>query len=82
VDEREQNQRARIRSGVASGEVTRAEAERLRAEQRQVHRTERRMKSDGTVTPREQHKLKREQDRVSRDIRKQKHDRQQRPAAN
>lgn len=82
VDAREQNQRARIQSGVASGEVTRSEAARLRHEQRHIRRTERRAKADGTVTPRERRRLQHEQSRASRDIRRQKHDRQERPAAN
>jgi hypothetical protein len=79
VDERQQVQRARIRQGVASGEVTRPEAKRLRTEQRHVRRTERRVKADGEVTPRERAKLQRKQNKVSRDIRRQKHDPQTRP---
>jgi hypothetical protein len=79
VDERQQIQRARIREGVQSGEVTRPEARRLRTEQRHVRRTERRAKSDGEVTPQERTKIQRKQNRVSRDIRRQKHDAQNRP---
>ncbi len=79
VDERQRAQHARIRQGVASGEVTRPEAKRLRAEQRHVRRTERRVKADGEVTPRERAKLQRKQNKVSRDIRRQKHDPQTRP---
>jgi hypothetical protein len=74
VDERQQNQRARIREGVASGEVTRPEAQRLRAEQHHIRRAERRAKADGEVTPRERARLQRKQNQASRDIRKQKHD--------
>jgi len=79
VDQRQQNQRARIRGGVASGEVTRREAARLRAEQRHIRRTERRAKADGKVTRRERAKINRKQNRASRDIRRQKNDAQQRP---
>ncbi len=82
VDERQQNQHARIRQGVASGEVTHVEAKRLRTEQRHVRRVERRAKADGEVTPQERAKLQRKQNRVSRDIRRQKHDPQDRPGAN
>jgi hypothetical protein len=82
VDKRERNQRTRIRSGVATGEVTRPEARRLRAEQRNIRRTEKRAKADGDVTPAEQAKLQRKQNRASRDIRRQKHDAQDRPGAN
>lgn len=74
VDGRQHVQRARIREGIASGEVTRSEAKRLRAEQRHVRRVERRIKSDGEVTNRERARLQRKQNRVSRDIRRQKHD--------
>ena len=79
ADKREQNQRARIRDGVESGEVTKAEAARLKAEQRHIRRTERRAKSDGQVTPRERAKIQRKQNKASRDIRSQKNDGQSRP---
>lgn len=79
IDQRQQNQRARINQGVVSGEVNRAEAARLRAEQRHIRRTERRAKADGNVTAKERAKIQRKQNKVSRDIRRQKHDGQQRP---
>lgn len=79
ADKREQNQRARIRDGVESGEVTKPEAARLKAEQRHIRRTERRAKSDGQVTPRERAKIQRKQNKASRDIRRQKNDGQSRP---
>lgn len=79
VDKRQHRQQARIKQGVASGEVTRPEAARLKAEQRSVRRSERRAKADGQVTGRERAKLNRKQNRVSRDVRRQKHDGQTRP---
>jgi hypothetical protein len=79
VDERQHAQRARIRQGAASGELTRAETAKLRAEQRHIRRAERRAKADGSVTPRERTRLNRKQNKASRDIRRQKHDRQERP---
>jgi hypothetical protein len=82
VDERQAVQKTRIREGVASGEVTRAEAKRLRAEQRNIRRTEHRAEADGTVTDRERARLQRKQNRASRDITRQKHDGQDRPRAN
>jgi hypothetical protein len=82
ADAREHEQRARIRQGVVSGEVTRPEATRLRAEQRHIRRSERRAKADGQVTAKEQKRLNRQQNHASRDIRRQKHDRQDRPRAN
>lgn len=79
VDKREQNQRARIREGAASGETTRGETAKLKAEQRQIKRTERRAKADGKVTRRERANLEKKQNKASRDIRRQKHDAQERP---
>jgi hypothetical protein len=74
VNQRQQNQRARIREGRVSGELTRKETARLRAEQRHIRRTERRAKADGTVTSGERAKITRKQNRASRDIRRQKSD--------
>jgi hypothetical protein len=81
TDAREHEQRARIRQGVASGNVTHHEAARLRAEQRHIHRTERRAKADGEITSNERARLKRQQHHASRDIRRQKLDGQNRPRA-
>lgn len=78
IDRREAHQRERIREGIRSGELTRREVWRLRAEQRHILRDERRAKADGVVTPRERAHLRREQRRASRDIYRQKHDRQDR----
>lgn len=82
VDKRQKVQRARIKEGVNSGEVTRTEAVRLRAEQRHIRRAERRAKADGTVTPQEKARLHRKQNKASRDIRRQKNDDQKRPGSN
>src|SRR5687768_13135943 len=79
VDERQQTQRNRINQGVASGEVTRVEAAKLRSEQRELKRVERRAKADGKVTKRERANIHRKQNQTSRDIRRQKHDAQERP---
>jgi phage protein D len=78
VDTRQQQQRTRIREGVASGELNRGEAAKLRAEQRHIRRAECRAKADGKVTPTERAKLHRKQNRAGRDIRRQKHDQQER----
>jgi hypothetical protein len=82
VDARQEAQRARVREGVAAGEVTRPEAKRLRAEQRHIRRAERRAKADGDVTRTERARLHRKQNAASRDIRRQKHDGQDRPGTN
>jgi len=76
VDQREANQDARIRNGVASGELNARETYRLEKEQAAIQKTESKAKADGTVTPRERAKLHRMQNRASRDIHAQKHDAQ------
>lgn len=78
VDHRQHMQHARIREGMATGDLTRREVSRLRAEQRHIRRTERRAKADGQVTVSERRRLHSEQQRAHRDIRRQKHDRQSR----
>ena len=79
VDQRQDNQRARIRDGVKSGELTKREAARLRAEQRGISAEKQMAKADGVVTPAERAGLRRDQNRASRDIARQKHDTQKRP---
>jgi len=78
IDARQARQSDRIRSGVASGDLTRREATALRSEQRGIRRMERHARADGVVTPRESRRLERAQDRASRHINQQRHDRQQR----
>ena len=74
VDGRQAAQRSRINQGVASGEVTRIEAAKLRSEQRRIKRTERRAKADGRVTRNERVELHRRQNQAGRKIRSEKHD--------
>ena len=78
LDQRQQNQRARIVEGVRSGELTRPEARRLIKGERRLHRHERRAKRDGDVTARERARLHREANRMSKRIGRQKHDGQTR----
>jgi len=78
LDQREQHQRERIHNGVASGELTRPEARRLRAGQVHLVRAENRAKSDGVVTSRERAHLQHEANQQSRRIYRQKHDAQDR----
>lgn len=80
-DARQNAQKARIQQGVRSGELTRPEAAKLRAEQRQIHRAERRAQADGKVTAQEKARIEHKQDKASADIHKQKHDAQKRPKA-
>ena len=78
VDRREHSQRARIRQGVKSGELTRNEAKKLRKEQVKIRAIERKAKSDGDITRKEVRKLDRALDKASKDIYKQKNDKQDR----
>ena len=82
VDQRQENQRDRIQQGVASGELTRAETARSRKDQREIKRTEKRVKADGEVTKRERARLQRKENKASRKLRRNKHDAQDRPRAN
>ena len=70
VDNRQAKQRVRIAQGVKSGELTRAEAKRLRNGQKKVRRMERRAKADGVVTKCERKRLDKAQNRESRAIRR------------
>jgi hypothetical protein len=78
VDAREQNQKARIKDGVKSGELTRVEATKARVDQAKIKRAEAKAKSDGVVTAGERAKLDAKQDRASKRIYKNKHDAQKR----
>jgi hypothetical protein len=84
-DRRQGAQRARIAEGVKSGDLTKPEARRLRAQQRRIKRTEKRAEADGVVSKQEKQKLENMQDRANKNIYNQKHDDQQKtdtPAAN
>ena len=73
VAERQQDQKARINQGVASGELTRKETATLRAEQRGIQAEKKAFKADGKVTTAERAKLRADQKRASRNIYKKKH---------
>jgi hypothetical protein len=81
ITKRQANQRARIRQGVRSGELTRGEAARLRAKERKIQAEKKAAKSDGTVTQGERRHLKREENRTSRQIYRLKHNNRERPKA-
>jgi len=78
VDQRQHQQHARIRHGLASGELTRREAANAVHGQRHIRRAERRVKADGHVTRRERARLHHQQNRASRDLRRNNHDAQSR----
>ena len=73
VDRREARQTWRVRQGVQSGQLTRAEARRLRRGQGRVRRMEHRSNRDGVVTQRERFRMENFQDRQSRQIWRLKH---------
>ncbi|MFZ9848811.1 MAG: hypothetical protein ACO3EE_11785 [Flavobacteriales bacterium] len=74
IDHTQKTEKRRIRQGVKSGELDKAEARRLRKEQKRIARTEKRAKADGVVTKEERRRLRREQRAASRHIAKEKHD--------
>ena len=73
INAREARQHARIHQGVASGQLARGEAMRLRAGQRGIRRMERVARADGVVTPRERAIISHAQTHESRAIYRMKH---------
>ncbi len=76
LDKREANQQKRIDQGVASGQLTAKETNRLDKREAKLAADEAAAKSDGKVTPAERRKLQREANRDSKAIYKQKHNKQ------
>ena len=82
ITARQQSQRARIKQGVASGELTRPEAARLRTREADIRQDKRAAKSDGIVTRDERQDIRKDEKQASRAIYRQKHDAQERRRAN
>jgi len=78
INERQDNQQARIKQGVVSGEITKKEGIKLTRQQVQNQRKEAHFKSDGTFTKRERAIVQRDLTKNSVSIYKQKHDKQTR----
>jgi hypothetical protein len=76
VDQRQANQERRIDQGIARGELSQHEANRLNKQQDHINNIEEKAKSDGVVTKKERARLGAAQSRASRHIAKEKHDRQ------
>lgn len=76
IDQRQMNQEQRIDQGIASGQLTQREANRLERGQQRVDNMENRAKSDGVVTARERNRIQHAQNVESKRIYRQKHDRQ------
>ena len=72
------SQHARIKQGVRSGELTRAEAVNLRNGQKQVRQEVKAAKADGVVTAAERKEIKQDQRQESRKIARKKHNRRDR----
>ena len=72
----QQSERARIRQGVASGELTRSEAARLHAREAGITADKRAARANGVVTPGEHREIRGDERRASRAIYRQKYDAQ------
>lgn len=79
VNHRQDHQQHRLKQGVKSGELTRAEGRRLHQERKAIRVEERAYKSDGKLTRAERKDLHQDLSALSRDIYRQKHDDQSRP---
>jgi hypothetical protein len=75
IHQRKENQQARIRQGVRSGELTRGETRNLESRGRSVNREERAMRrvNGGRLTAADKAALARRQNRISRSIYRDKH---------
>ena len=71
---RQSNERARIRQGVASGELTRSEAARMRGREAGINAEKRAARADGVVTNNERRNIRHTENSASRAIYRQKHD--------
>ena len=69
---------ARIRQGVRSGQLTRAEAARAQAQQADARQARQAARADGVVTPAERQVVRREERQADRVLYRQKHDAQTR----
>jgi len=81
VARREARQNARIRQGVASGELTPGETKLLRKEQRTIEHGRKRALADGHIGPWEHKALEGAQNRASDDTYRLKHNQRQVPPA-
>lgn len=74
INDIEHREQLRIQQGIRNGELTRAEARRLEAEQARIRINERFDRMNGRLSPRERERLYRELHHASRDIYREKHD--------
>ena len=78
INERQDNQQARIKQGIISGEITNKEGIKLTRQQIKTQRKEARFKADGNFTKKERATVQRDLTKNSASIYKQKHDKQTR----
>lgn len=71
-------QHASIKQGVRSGELTRAEAAKLRQGQKDIRQDVKAAKADGVITAAERKDIKQDQRQESRKIARKKHNRRDR----
>jgi hypothetical protein len=67
------NQKARVKQGIRSGEITGPEAQRIRKEQLDVKDARVDARQDGVVTPHERNQIRKEKKQASRTIYRKKH---------
>jgi lactam utilization protein B len=79
VNGRQHVQHDRIAQGVRSGQLTREEAAKLRAEEKAIRQEERAYRADGKLTPAERKDLHQDLNQTSKDIYREKHDAEARP---
>ncbi len=70
INDRQENQRDRIKEGVQEGDINKREAKRLAEQQAEIRRQERRFKSDGEFTKVERARVQRNLSQSSRSIRR------------
>lgn len=75
---RQKNQKERTVQGVKSGELTKAEAAKIKTQQKNVQQMEDKAKSDGVVTKKEKVKLNTAQNAASSSIYRKKHNKRDR----
>ncbi len=73
IQKKQANQKQRITQGVKSGELSKKEAFRLKAQQKEIAVTKRAAKSDGVVTKKEKAVINQKQKEASRNIAHKKH---------
>lgn len=74
VNAREHRQKERVEQGVRSGQLTKDEAKKLRAQQREIRQEEKQYRADGKFTKEERKDVQRDLNQASKDIYKEKHD--------